>query len=298
MKSTTISNYLEAFSNPAGRFRSLAGLEIPREHGEPRYVVRSRTLDIAVVQRGKNRILCCPLHSGEAFDLREYVRGRYRDPQLLLGEVLVFNDRNESHWQDILLTDAPADAFRTRPIAAIPAEDPFELADNETPLVFCEGLAAAEKEGKFGYVNAENQPVIPFVYDWADAFDEGLAVVKRGELFGLIDKQGCEIFAPEYEDLRWRSDNGVVMLCDEGRWTLRSRQGEAVTENTFDFIFDFSEGLASVRAGHKYGYIDRTGTIVIPVRYDEAYSFSAEGLATVVRNGITFCIDTEGMVFD
>jgi hypothetical protein len=304
MKSPTINNYLETIVNPAGRFRSLSEIEILRDSGgQPRYAVRSKTLDIAVSHRGKNRVLCCPLHSDEAFDLRYYVRDRYRpvassspEPQVLLHEMLIFNDRDESLWYDVLLAEASPDAlgesgphFSRQPSESCPAE-PFP--------VFQEGLAAVEKEGKYGYVDRENRTVIPFRYDWADAFDEGLAVVKQGELFGLIDKRGNEIYAPVYEDLRWRSDNGVVPVCREGVWSLGNRRGEIISGHTFDFILDFSEGLAAVRVGGKHGYIDRTGEIVIPLLYDEAYSFSAEGLATVVKNGITFCIDTEGLVFD
>lgn len=294
----TINNYLESFTNPAGRFRSLSGVEILRETGgQPRYAVRSKTLDVAVRHNGRERILCCPLHGGETFDLRDYVRERYAEPQLLLGEMLVFDDRDGSVWQDILLADAPADAFLTG--ARVPREeDPFEWEEKNSVPVFREGLAAVEREGKYGYIDPNDAEIIPFRYDWADAFDEGLAVVKRGEGFGLIDKQGREIFAPEHEDLRWRSDNGAVFLCDEGKWTLHGRQGEPLSGETFDFIFDFSQGLASVRRARKYGYIDRTGAVAIPLRYDEAYSFSDEGLATVVKKGRTFCIDTEGMVFD
>ncbi|HQH26579.1 MAG TPA: WG repeat-containing protein [Oligoflexia bacterium] len=47
-------------------------------------------------------------------------------------------------------------------------------------------------------------------------------------------------------------------------------------------IRPFSEGLAVVKArkGYSYGYIDKTGAIVIPPQFSEAWSFS-EGLAAV-----------------
>ena len=300
MKSPTITNYLETIANPGGRFKSLSAVEIMRDtDGLPRYTVRSKTLDIAVSYRGEDRIICCPLCHDEVFDLREYVRARYcgfaseKQPQLLLNEMLVFNDRNESTWYDILLTEA-AEGLFTAQKTNHPPSNPYY----NNQLTYCEGLAVVEKEAKYGYSDPEGRIVIPIRYDWADAFDEGLAVVQSGGCFGLVDKQGQEIFKPVYEDIRWRSDNGIVLACTEGTWKIYTRQGDPITENTFDFIFDFAENLASVRRGDKYGYIDRTGEIVIPFIYDEAYSFSAEGLATVVKNGIPFCIDTEGMVFD
>lgn len=300
MKSPTINNYLETVAHPAGRFKSLSGIEIMREeNGEFCYAVRSKTLDIAIKHQGRNKILCCPLHPEDVFDLQAYVANRYGKvypggkAELLLREMLVFNDRGESGWHDLLLVQASWDTLRAK------TSGPEEKSGGmETGPVFYEGLAAVQKEGKYGYTDRSGKEIIPLQYDWADAFDEGLALVKKGNLFGLVDKQGYEVLEPVYEDIRWHSGNGVVLACSEGIWTVRNRRGMQVSPNTFDFIFDFSEGLASVCREGKYGFIDRAGEIKIPLVYDEAYSFSKEGLATVVKNGITFCIDTEGMVFD
>lgn len=43
----------------------------------------------------------------------------------------------------------------------------------------------------------------------------------------------------------------------------------------------FHEGLAAMRKGNVYGYIDPSGTWVIPPGFDEAHNFS-DGLALVV----------------
>jgi hypothetical protein len=54
-----------------------------------------------------------------------------------------------------------------------------------------------------------------------------------------------------------------------------------VVEPKYDFIWDFSEGLARVRLGDKWGYIDKTGKEVIPLQYTGATSFS-DGVAWVI----------------
>ena len=43
----------------------------------------------------------------------------------------------------------------------------------------------------------------------------------------------------------------------------------------------------------KWGFVDSTGKLAIPCKYDWAYSFS-EGLAGVVLDGVGFCIDKNG----
>ena len=48
----------------------------------------------------------------------------------------------------------------------------------------------------------------------------------------------------------------------------------------FDVAGYFSEGLASVKIGNKYGYIDKTGQVAIKPQFDEVEEFS-EGLASV-----------------
>lgn len=294
MKTPTIENYLESFLNPAGRFNSIEAIAVLRDaQGHPLYAVRPESVDIVFTHGGETAVAVLPRGNKNPFELRDPVKNRYGGvPALLLREVLVFDDEGESRRSDLWLVEG-VDA------AVFQQKAPKKEALETPALHFSEGLAAAEQRGKYGYIDREGETVVPFLYDWADAFDEGLALVKRGELFGLIDKTGREILAPVYEDIRWRSANGVIPVCGEnGAWRLHDRSGAVISENTFDFIFDFSNDLASVRRGDKYGYIDRRGEIMIPLLYDEAYSFSDEGLATVVKNGVSFTIDTEGFVFD
>jgi len=62
---------------------------------------------------------------------------------------------------------------------------------------------------------------------------------------------------------------------------------------SYDFVNNFSEGLAKVRKGEKYGYIDKTGKEIIPLIYDDAGDFS-EGMARVELNGKYGYIDKLG----
>lgn len=59
---------------------------------------------------------------------------------------------------------------------------------------FCEGLVPVKKNGKYGYINDENGIVIPFVYDYAEAFSEGFAVVQKFGKYGFVDRYGNDTF--------------------------------------------------------------------------------------------------------
>lgn len=58
---------------------------------------------------------------------------------------------------------------------------------------FSEGLAMVKKDGKFGYINKQGELVIPFQFEYATPFTKGTATVKRDGKLGTIDKSGAFI---------------------------------------------------------------------------------------------------------
>lgn len=61
-----------------------------------------------------------------------------------------------------------------------------------------EGLAAVDKEGKLGYVDAEGNVVVTPQFKEANDFSEGLAAVQLGYKWGYIDKEGKFAVKPEF----------------------------------------------------------------------------------------------------
>ena len=56
-----------------------------------------------------------------------------------------------------------------------------------------------------------------------------------------------------------------------GNVILRNQWGELLVEGVFDDFGEFSEGLALVRVGDTFGYIDTLGTMVIQLPEDASY---------------------------
>jgi len=63
----------------------------------------------------------------------------------------------------------------------------------EESQFFSEGLAGVKKDGKWGYINAEGEEVIPCIYDSVYYFFEGRARVEKNGEYMWIDKAGEEI---------------------------------------------------------------------------------------------------------
>lgn len=81
----------------------------------------------------------------------------------------------------------------------------------------------------------------------------------------------------------------------KGKWGYIDRTGRMVIELQSDKAGQFSEGLAAVRVNGKLGYIDHTGQMVIASQFDDAYGFS-EGMAAVRVSGKLGYIDRTGLM--
>lgn len=137
-----------------------------------------------------------------------------------------------------------------------------------------EGLEIVKKAGKYGFMDASDNLVIPCEFDGIEPFSNGLAKVQKvigasnstvwSEKYGYIDTSGNLVIPCDYSDL------GI-----------------------------FSEGLAYVRMDGKYGYIDTTGEIVIPCEFSEARSF-IDGRAVIATGNYNSkeygIIDTTGKI--
>lgn len=74
-----------------------------------------------------------------------------------------------------------------------------------------------------------------------------------------------------------------------GKACIITNKGDIVIEPKVDVdtLYCLCNGLCQVEKGGKYGYIDESGELVIPFKYDKAFPFSENGLAFVVgENGL------------
>lgn len=93
---------------------------------------------------------------------------------------------------------------------------------------FSEGYMAvcSSINGKWGFITDEGKEQVPFIYEEAHNFKEGLAAVNVGGLWGFIDNFGKMIIRPVYDEVK-----------------------------------DFNESRAIVRNGANFRVIDRCGNV-------------------------------------
>lgn len=94
----------------------------------------------------------------------------------------------------------------------------------------------------------------------------------------------------------WGQDGNDLFPIRHGNlWGYINKSGTVVIEPPFYVAGDFSEGLAAVRLEGTYGYIDVAGEFVIAPQYDLAFSFN-NGLAQVFTAGKPLFIDRCGTI--
>ena len=137
------------------------------------------------------------------------------------------------------------------------------IKEYENAKEFSEGLAAVKLKGKWGYINTKGNLIIRPTYDEAENFYKGMAWIKKNKLWGLIDYNNKYLIEPTFEKIEDYNKDG---------WNWN---------------------YATVVIDSKYGYIDKTGNILIQFKYDEAAEF-VDGKARVMLAGKWFYIDKNG----
>ena len=169
----------------------------------------------------------------------------------------------------------------------------YEAADK-----FSEGLAAIKLDGKWGGIDEQGKEVIPFIYDYAGEFSEGLARVLLNKKWGFIDKTGQEVVPRKYERTEAFSE-GLAQVWLNGKWGFIDKTGEQVISCTYGEAKSFSEGIAAVSLKGKWGFIDKTGQEIIPCKYDHLFrSHSATEKALVELENSLKQIDGNGTETD
>ncbi len=150
-----------------------------------------------------------------------------------------------------------------------------------------DGLAivqVAETEGSYwrqGFIDKAGNVVVPARYDMLRPISGGLAVFRRGDKWGAIDREGREAIPPRFGWLGWFGDNGLAPASlesqfgeEKARFGYVDRTGRFVIAPSFSYAGNFKpmqadggleapEGLARVTlAGGQGAYIDAAGKIV------------------------------------
>lgn len=136
--------------------------------------------------------------------------------------------------------------------------------------VFSEGMAAVMKDGKIGFINADNEVVLPFVYDYADRNGWAIDYLFRDGYCTMTDSRGA-----------------CGLIDRNGRWAIEAR---------YDCIWPPHDGkYRIVKEGEKYGLLDENLTFVFPIEYDYI-DYAGDRGVLLTKDGYKWQADYDGTV--
>lgn len=192
-------------------------------------------------------------------------------------------------------------------VIRIPRFEKDENDENDPPNLpatdFSGGLAAIETSDGWVIINRNGKQIGRNKYLSISKFDGGMAVVemidKDGEIVsGVIDGNEHYIVELQPEWIENPSEGLIRLMVKPGFWAYINNKGEKVLEIRAAHASNFVDGLARITDriwGGQSGFIDKTGKMVVPMRFDTVLNYS-EGLVEVTIGTKVGFIDKKGEI--
>ncbi|MBC7930102.1 MAG: WG repeat-containing protein, partial [Rubrivivax sp.] len=164
----------------------------------------------------------------------------------------------------------------------------------------------ADASGKWGFIDSTGRFRIPPRYNGAGQFSEGVAYAwfRKGErrVDGIVDADGKFTELPEVNEYEFIFHDGLARFQtpsgQERKYGYMDKTGRVVIPPQFHASGHFSEGLAWIEVLKEskwlYGFIDKTGKIVIEPQFVFQPRDFVDGLAKVMGQQSVGFIDRTG----
>lgn len=188
----------------------------------------------------------------------------------------------------------------------------FDKAEN-----FSSGFCIAYINDKPMLYNSRGKKIVDSIYDEFGELHEGLISVMKNNKLGFIDTNGklkipllLNYFPMAEQDRPYFHDGRCAVFQEfninnesQTKFGFINKKGEWVIPAKYEIWGGaginryprFSEGLAVVYNGKKFGYIDVNNKTVIPMIFDGAEDF-AEGRAAIRKRDSVYFIDRMGKI--
>lgn len=176
----------------------------------------------------------------------------------------------------------------------------YEILGHYNSGLVCAGKTDSNGHTVYGYFDLQGEIALPFLYEKAEDFSNGIAQVSIGGRVGCIAPNGSEIIPIKYSDMTPFNDEGIAVVMEKGKVGMVNRYGKVIVSCYFDTIGvswpgRFSEDVVGVSVRNLWGFLNCKGEVVIPLKYDGCTDFKG-GIAGVMKDEKWGCIDKKGNV--
>ncbi len=161
-----------------------------------------------------------------------------------------------------------------------------------------ERIAIQGNNNYYGYLPSKNDTIIPLgKYDYLDSLDvKGMIRTHLNGKEGFIDINQNIVIPFDYNKASSFSYNlATVRKEKDGKVGYINRKGELVIDYRFDYArLFFKCGLADVTINNKTGFINRKGDVIVPIEYDYVISTDVDDFVAVSKNNKLAFFDCKG----
>lgn len=128
------------------------------------------------------------------------------------------------------------------------------------------------KDDKIGYINDLGEEFIPVEYDGGFSFSDkkDFIQLKKGDSWYLLDLKTFNFKKLLFDDIGEYADEYMVVEKDE-KFGYINKSGEIKIPLKYVIAEEFKEGIAIVGNENGFGVIDKSGKVVIELIYDKIF---------------------------
>lgn len=169
----------------------------------------------------------------------------------------------------------------------VPEQLPYDFASN-----YKNGVAAVKRGDKWALINTSEEQLTDYIFEDVilDEYDtccnEGVVFAKKDGKYYMVNTQGGKISDQSFDDARPFAGHGLAAVCISGKWGFADKTGKLVIEPQYEGANSFSIGLGAVCVDGAWGYINANGVIRIECQFEDCQPFAANGIAAVKEKGM------------
>jgi hypothetical protein len=127
----------------------------------------------------------------------------------------------------------------------------------------------------WGFIDSTCKFNQDLVYQMADEYRLGRAIVQKNNKFSYVDQKGLPIHSFKFDKVTIFSNDSLAFILDEKNtiscinWDFKIK----FTLLDVEEVHCYSNGIASIRKNNKYGFIDKQGNEILSCQFDAVGRF-------------------------
>lgn len=163
----------------------------------------------------------------------------------------------------------------------------------QNAMPYRDGVAAIRRYDRWGFIDHTGREVLPTVYEVLSLPDHGVFFAGDDYSVALFSRETMKPITKQVYTINSLVRDGRLHVVRDGKHGFLDLQGKEVIPCRYDEAGDFAQGRAMVRMGDRYGIIDTTGAIILPIEY---INRATKGHKYIYYDGLALVERADGML--